>query len=248
VVFDATEADFAERVIERSRDVPVVVDFWAEWCRPCRALTPALERAAKAREGKVDLAKVDTDANQGLALSFQVQSIPSVKAFKDGRVVDEFVGAVPPAEVDRFFDSVVPSEADELAEADDEASLRRALELDPRQAVAARRLGRLLLRRGDPPEDALALLEPFPNDFEAAGLAARARLAALDEALADAWSAWDEDRYSDALERLQEALAASDDADARDLLRKVMVAIFTELGPEHELSRTHRRRLAAAIT
>src|SRR6266511_4595123 len=146
-VFDVTEADFEARVIERSRELPVVVDFWAAWCGPCKALTPALEAAAAAREGKVELAKLDVDRNQRLAAAFGVQGIPSVKAFRDGRVASEFTGALPPQEVERFFDALVPSEADELAArgaaGEDEAALRRALELDPGHGEATRALGRL---------------------------------------------------------------------------------------------------------
>src|SRR3954470_15620296 len=114
-VFDVSEADFEQRVIARSRELPVVVDFWAEWCGPCRTLSPALERAAQARAGKVELAKLDTDANQRLAAQFGIRGIPAVKAFRDGKVTAEFTGALPPPQVDAFFDGLVPSEADELA-------------------------------------------------------------------------------------------------------------------------------------
>jgi putative thioredoxin len=241
-IFDVDEAQFEQRVLERSRSVPVVVDFWADWCGPCKQLTPALERAASARSGRVERAKLDVDANQSLATAFRIQGIPAVKAFRDGRVAAEFTGAIPPAEVERFFDSLLPSEADELVDGGDEAALRKALELDPGHAVARRELGRILLLRGET-EEAIELLEGARGDFVADGLAARARLSG-EEDLAAAFDAWDAGDASGALERLQDALP---DPERQDLIRRVMVAIFTELGADHPLAREHRRRLSASL-
>jgi putative thioredoxin len=246
MIFDVTETEFPERVLERSSEVPVVVDFWAEWCGPCRQLTPALERAATAREGKVDLAKVDVDANPGLAQAFRVQGIPSVKAFRDGDLASEFTGAIPPPEVERFLDSLVPSEADELASSDDEAALRRALALDPRHTEAATKLARLLLARGEV-DEALEILNPVSHDFLAAGLAARARLSRNGSELEPAFEAWDRGDHSEALEQLQRAFADARAPDQRDAIREAMVGIFTELGPGDPLAREHRRRLSAAL-
>jgi putative thioredoxin len=242
-IYDVDDADFEQRVIARSEELPVVVDFWADWCGPCKQLTPALERAVAAREGKVELAKVDVDRNQRLQALFRIQGIPAVKAFHHGRVVSEFSGALPPAEVERFFDELVPSEADELAASGDEESLRRAVELDPNHTTARRELGKLLLRKGES-DEALELLESIPGDFVAEGLVARAKLQE-DPHLRPAFQAWDAGDPGTALERLQEALA---DPERRDLVRRVMVAIFTELGPDHPLAREHRRRLAAALS
>src|ERR1700757_2303796 len=120
---DVTERDFQAAVVDRSHKLPVVVDFWAEWCGPCRQLTPVLERAVSARAGKVELAKLDVDANPRLAQTFRIQGIPAVKASRDGRGAPEFVGVQPPAAVDEFLDSLLPSEADALVERGDEESL-----------------------------------------------------------------------------------------------------------------------------
>ena len=240
--FDVSDADFEQRVLQRSAEVPVLVDFWADWCQPCHMLAPVLEKAVGAHDGRVELAKLDVDSNQATAARYGVRGLPTVKAFRDGKVVSEFTGAQPPAAVSRFVEGLVPSQADELVGGGDEDSLRRALELQPGHAVARRELGRLLLRRGDT-DEALDLLDGAQGDFVAEGLAARARLSD-DADLAPAFEAWDQGDPSTALELLQGALA---DPDRRDLVRRVMVAIFTELGPEHPLAREHRRRLSAAL-
>src|SRR4051812_18557481 len=215
-ILDATEQDFQQRVIDRSREVPVVVDFWAAWCGPCRQLTPVLESAASKREGDVELVKVDTAANQGLPRALGIRGIRAVKAFRDGRVVDEFVGAQPPANVERFFDGLVPSEADRLAAAGDEASLRRAVELEPRRADVAVPLARMLFARGERKE-ALRLLDPIAGSFQADGLRARARLedtgaelGPVAPAVTDAFAALDAGERERAIDLLLEAMPSAD--------------------------------------
>ncbi len=244
-VIDVTEQDFQQQVIEKSHETPVVVDFWAEWCGPCRMLGPVLEKETAAREGQIVLAKLDTDANQRLAAQFGIQSIPAVKAFKDGKVVAEFVGAQPPARVAAFLDGLLPSEADALVEAGDEESLRRAIELEPARADAKVRLAILQRKQGDL-DAALATLANAQGDFTADGLAARIRLEREGDPKAlDAFKALDGGDPQQAVDLLIEAIANANGS--KDDLRKVVVGILDAFGVDHPFARDARRRLAGAL-
>jgi putative thioredoxin len=259
VAIDVGEATFDRDVIELSAKTPVVVDFWAEWCGPCKALSPALEAAEASRGGRVLLAKVDVDSNKALAGRYGVQGIPAVKAFRDGAVADEFTGAVPPAKVEAFFDALLPSKADELLEQGDELSLREAAELEPRRADVAVALGRARLERGAEAE-ALEAVEPHETDFAAAGIAARVRLSQAGLAK-DAFAALDRGDREAALDALLGELEgvgaapASDGSigeslapdEARDLLRKAVIGILSDLDPADPAARAYRRKLAAAL-
>jgi len=248
---DVTEATFEAAVIERSRELPVVVDFWAEWCGPCRQLGPLIERAVAAHEGRIELAKVDVDANPNLARTYGIQGIPAVKAFRDGSVSSEFVGAQPALAVERFLDGLLPSEADGLIALGDEHSLRRAVELEPTRADAAVPLARLMYARGEE-DEALAVLGRVPGSFSADGLSARIRLEravrsgdAPIDGLEAALAALDAGDTEAALDDLLGMLPSADGY--KDDLRRIVVGILDELGPDSQLARDSRRRLASAL-
>ena len=181
-VLEVTEATFVQDVVERSREVPVVVDFWAEWCGPCRTLGPVLERLAAEADGSWVLAKVDVDSNQGLASGFGIQGIPAVRAWKDGREVAEFVGALPETQVRQWLAQLGPSPADiefeqalAALEREDaaaaEAHLRKVLDLDLNHAGARGELERLHLsqRVGQVDEETVRRrLQEGPADVDAA--------------------------------------------------------------------------------
>src|ERR1035441_7443741 len=221
---DVSEQNFQTAVIERSRTLPAVV----------------------AGDGRLELAKLDIDANPTLARTWGIQSIPAVKAFSDGTVAAEFVGAQPPVAVERFLDSLLPSEADRLVALGDEESLRRAAELEPARADAAVPLARILYGRGEP-DEALAVLRRVPGSFAAEGLAGRrdGERRAPGAELSEAFAALDAGEYERALDLLIGALPSADGS--RDDIRRVVVGILDELGVEHPLARESRRKLASAL-
>jgi putative thioredoxin len=254
-VIEVTEADFEERVIEASRRVPVVVDFWAGWCRPCLVLGPILERLADQYGGRFTLAKLDVDSNPALASRYDVQGIPAVKAFRDGQVASEFVGAQPEDMVRRFLDQVVPSEADDLvAEArgavsveEAEAAYRKAIELRPDHPEALTGLAELLSARGET-DEARALLLGVPAQG-----ASRRLLAELD-LRAEAGEATELGRAAaqlldgkprEALDRC--LILISSDGAVREEARRLMLRIFDVLGDDHPLTGEYRSRLASAL-
>jgi putative thioredoxin len=233
---DVTDATFQRDVLDRSVEVPVVVDLWAEWCGPCRTLGPILERVVGETGGKVELAKVDIDHNPGVSASFAVQSIPAVFAIADGKVVDSFIGALPEAAVREFVARLAPTEteADRLAALGDEASLRQALELQRDHEGAVLALAELLAERGDA-DEALALLERVPETSESRRVAALARLG---QAPGENGAGPDvEARLQGLLDRVK------DDETAR----REYVDLLELLGPDDPRTPQYRRSLASRL-
>jgi putative thioredoxin len=248
MAIDVDEAGFEQAVIERSRSVPVMVDFWAEWCGPCHMLAPVIERAVAATDGAVELVKIDIDANPNVARRYGIQGIPNVKAFRDGQLVDEFTGAQPPAVVERFVEGLLPKPADALLAAGDEQSLREAIELDTSRADVRVQLARLLLAESRE-EEALELLRPVAHDREGDGLLARSELAADPDAPAVArlgLEALARGEYEAGLRALLEAVQEAR-GDTRDRIRRVMIGTFAELGDSDPVAVAIRKRLATSL-
>jgi putative thioredoxin len=259
-VIEVGDDDFVERVIEESKHRPVVVDFWAAWCGPCRTLGPVLEKVAEEHGGEFLLAKLDVDANPYVASQFRVQSIPNVWAFVDGRPVDQFIGAYPEPAVREFVQRLLPSEADReaavateaVAAGDPEAAergFREALEADPSNRGARLGLGRLLVERGGAAE-ARELLKPLVPDAEADRLLATLRVrdwAALNDGspLTQAKRMAGEGRYREALDGLLGAVRYS--PEDRDSARGAMIDVFSVLGEDDPMVREFRSKLAAAL-
>ncbi len=181
LTFDVAPGSFEKQVLERSFEKPVVVDFWAEWCAPCRTLGPVLEKVVDSYGGRALLAKVNVDQDRETAVRYRVQGIPAVKVFRDGKVVAEFVGALPEEQVRRTIDAVVPSQADELVEKGDrladegnaakaEAAYRKAIEERPDHTGALLGLGRLELEKGNVEEarDLLGRIEEHAEEHSLA--------------------------------------------------------------------------------
>jgi putative thioredoxin len=260
VVIDVSDADFMDRVVEESKRRPVLVDFWAGWCAPCRQLSPVLESLAAEKGGQFLLAKMDVDANQFTAQQFRIQSIPNVWAFVDGRPVDQFIGAMPEQGVRQFVDRLLPSEADlEAAEAaaaaesgDVEGAERRfreALEEDPQNSTARLGLGRILTERGDS-ATAREVLAPLVPDAEAERLLAGIRVSEWSDAeasdpLAEPKRMAAGGRWRESLDALLGAVMYS--PEAKDDARAAMIEIFAVLGDEDPLTREYRAKLAAAL-
>ncbi len=270
-VTDVDATDFATAVVERSREVPVVVDFWAAWCGPCKVLGPTLERLADESGGSWVLAKVDVDRNQQLAGQFGVQGIPTVVAFRDGRPVSRFTGALPEAQVRAFLDELVPSELDLAAEqgslsleagdaAAAEAAFRSVLDRDPAHEAAGLGLADLLLERGDR-DEAIEVLGRLPQTEAVKRVSAAARLApAGDVAALEAEAASGRPEpvlalalalagrgdHRRALELLVD-LVGRREPEISDRARLAALDVFEVLGPDHPVTLEYRRRLASAL-
>lgn len=273
-VIDVTEQTFETEVVARSREVPVVIDFWAPWCGPCRTLGPILERLADEFKGAFVLAKVNVDENPRLSQMFRVQGIPAVKAVYNGQIVNEFTGAQPESRVRAWLKQVIPAKPDSLLETaaaleqtnpqEAAARYRVALGDEPENVEIKFSLGRLLLTQGDPEGTALLQeIDPgtpmYPRAQALLGLSDLiAEAASTPRGRASAASATEEQRYreaaiaarqgayAEAMDRLLQ-IVARDRSFRDDGARKAMLGLFALLGDEHPLVGEYRRKLANTL-
>jgi len=242
-VIDVTDESFERDVVDRSRTQPVVVDFWAAWCGPCRALGPTIEDVVRKTPG-VTLAKLDVDANQGTAARFGIRSIPAVKAFRDGRVVDEFLGLQPRQNVERFIARLAPVVEEALPH--DEAGLLSVLESSPGNLAARRALGRLLLGAGRF-DDAEQLLAVEPLDQVGDGLRARIELlrggdGSLPASINRRIAAEEINGMPDLIAAIRTA-----DGETKSRLRRVALGVLAAQGDDDPAVETLRGQLASAL-
>ncbi|MDA8379443.1 MAG: tetratricopeptide repeat protein [Actinomycetota bacterium] len=231
---DVTDDTFATEVLDRSTQVPVVVDLWAPWCSPCRMLGPIIEKAVDDTDGAVALVKVNVDENPRIAATFEVQSIPAVYALKDRKVVDGFIGAQGEQVVRAFIDRITPgnSEVDELVAAGDEASLRKAIELVPDHPGAIVALAEMLVGRGET-DEAVGLLSRVPESSQTRRVLALARLGAQ----APTGSGELEGKLDQLLDRVKQDDAA----------RQEFLDLLATLAEDDPRSLRYRRALSARL-
>ena len=235
---DVTDATFQTDVLEKSMQVPVVVDLWAPWCGPCKTLGPILETVIGETQGKVVLAKVNVDENPQTSQAFQVQGIPAVYALKDGQVVDGFVGAQGEPAVREFIGRLLPSAEEEqiaaLLEAGDEQSLIQVLEMVPDHHAAVPALAEILVNRGEN-ELALQLLQRIPETAEARRIAALARTGAGGDEAPQA------DEMDETLTALLDRVKTDDEA------RQEFVDLLEVMGPEDPRTAEYRKQLSMRL-
>ena len=229
---NVSDSTFDRDVVQRSKTIPVVVDLWAEWCEPCKQLTPILEKVIAETNGAVELAKVDIDASPGVAQAFKVQSIPAVYAMADGQVVDGFMGAQGEAQVREFVQRLgsapAQSEVERLVAIGDEESLVAALKIEPDNPAAVTALAALLVEQGEV-DTGLKLLERIPESAETRRITALARTGDIG------------DDVEATLAELLMTVKTDDDA------RRKFLDLLEVLGPEDPRSALWRRKLSTAL-